>query len=479
MSVGLRLRVVKREQIKNFLDRLGELEEWKVLVLIFGISLVIRLFYVILFPTVVIGDATAYDGLAIGLIEGKGYGGGTSSYWPPGQPFFLAAIYSLFGYNPQIACIFQAFVSSLTCIVIYFLGKTVLNKKIGIISGFIAAVYPTFIIFSGLLLTETIFIFLLSLSILYLLKVYEQASLKNLLMAGVPLGLAMLVRPIILGFIPFILFWLLLSSKDSKERKKNLMNFIAIFVIIMVVVSPWAVRNYNVHHKFVPVSTNGGVNFWMGNNPDATGRMLKKDNQAMLWTIKNMTDDEVAREKLFYKKGLEFIKENPSKFLVLGAKKFAYFWGFILPFFTSYLYGYFIHPIPNWLFMLLAPLTVLPYAIILPLAIFGIVFYHYQKLDKKVSLLFLLIFYYIFVHCLILSSTRYHLPLVPFLIIFASYGACSINRVRSEIRLGDSKTRRKIIIFLFLILGIITIWYYSTICYYSDEIKMVIGKLFK
>lgn len=474
MSVGL--RVVKREQIKNFLDRVDQLDEWKVLFSIFGVSLIIRLLYVTLFPTVVFGDATAYDGLAIGLIEGKGYGGGTSSYWPPGQPFFLAAIYTVFGYNPQIACIFQAFISSLTCIIIYYIGKTVINKKVGIISALIAAIYPTFILYSGMLHTETLFIFLLPLSILYLLKVHEEPSAKNLIITGVSFGLATLVRPIILGFIPFILLWMLLSSKDSKDRKKNLMKFIAIFLIAMVVVSPWTIRNYNVHQEFVLVSTNGGVCFWSGNNPDATGRVLEKGNDAMLWTIWNMTDDEVAREKLFYKKGFEFIKENPSKFLVLGAKKFAYFWGFILPFFSCYLYGYFIHPIPNWLFMLLAPLTVLPYAVVLPLAIFGIVFY--QKCDKKSVLLFLLMFYYVLIHCIILSSTRYHLPLVPFLIIFAAYGACSMNRIRSEIRLGDAKTRRKIILFFLLIVGLITSWYYSTICYYSDAIKMVIDKLF-
>lgn len=461
------------KRIEKFMDYIDQWDEWKVLLSLFGLPLIIRLLYVILFPTVVFGDATAYDSLAIGLIEGKGYGGGTNSYWPPGQSFFLATIYTVFGYNPQIACIFQVFISSLTCIIIYYIGKTVINKKIGIIAGLIAALYPAFIIFSGSLHTETLFIFLLSLSILYLLKIHEQTSIKNLLIVGVSLGLATLIRPIIVGFIPFILLWMLLSSK---ERKKNLMRFMAIFVIMMVVVSPWTIRNYNVHHGFVLVSTNGGVNFWIGNNPDATGRMLEKENQTMLWTIWNMTNDEVERDKLFYEKGFEFIKENPSKFLVLGAKKFAHFWGFILPFFTCYLYGYFINPTSGWLFMLLAPLTVLPYAIVLPFAIFGIIFY--QKWDRKASLLFLLMFYYVVIHSIILSSTRYHLPLVPFLIIFAAYGACSINRVRSEIRLGDSKMKMKIIIFFLLIAGLIATWYYSTFCYYSDEIKMVIGKLF-
>ena len=455
--------VMKR--IEKFLEYMDQLTERKVLLSIFGISLLIRLLYVILMPTVVFGDATVYDSLAIGLIEGKGYEGGVGSFIPPGHPLFLAAIYTLFGYNPQIACIFQAFISSLMCIVIYYIGKTVLNKKIGVISALIAAFYPIFIMYSSFLMTETLFIFLLCLSIFYLLKVQEEPSVKNLLITGLLLGLTTLTRNVIIGFMPFILIWMLLSSK---EKKKNLMRFMAIFVIMMVVVSPWTIRNYNVHHEFVLVSSNSGVNLWAGNNPDATGKPYFDIPYV------NITD-HVERNKICSKKAFEFIRENPSNFLILGAKKFAYFWGFMLPFFTCYLYGFFIHPIPKWLFMVSAPLTVLPYAIVLPFAIFGIIFY--QKWDKKASLLLLLIFYYVLLHSVVIASTRYHLPLVPFLIIFAAYGACSLNRVRSEIRLRDSKARMKIIIFFLSIAVLIASWYYSTFCYYSDEISAVIGKL--
>lgn len=458
-------------QIKKILDYIGQLDERKVLLSIFMISLIIRLLYVTFFPTMIFSDAKSYDSMAIGLIEGKGYGGGISSYWPPGQPLFLAAIYSVFGYNPQIACIFQAFISSLTCIVIYYIGKTVLNKKIGIISGFIAAFYPTFIIFCGDLRSETLFLFLFTLAILGLLKIHEELSAKNILIAGASFGLAMLVRPAIMGLIPFTLIWVLLSSKD---RKKNLMIFMAIFLIAMAVVSPWTVRNYTVHHEFVLVSTNGGVNLWLGNNADATGMACNySKNETMLWTIWNMSDDEVKRDKLFYEKGCEFIKENPITVIGLDLKKFAYFWGFPFHFFALHLNDQFINPIPKWLFMVLAPLTILPYMLLIPLAIFGITFY--QKWDRKAYLLILLIFYYTLLHSIILAETRYHLQIIPFLIVFAAYGVCSINRVLSEIRSGDSKTKRKMMMFFLLSVVLIAIWYCS-IYYWLDNIMIFITK---
>ena len=457
-------------RIKNLLC-MDLLDERNVLLSIFGIALIVRLLYVIIFPTVILCDAKAYDTMAIGLIEGMGYGGGTSSYWPPGQPFVLAAVYAVFGYNPQMACIFQALISSLTCIVIYHIGKTTFNRKIGMISGFIAAIYPTFIIFCGDLRSETLFIFLSSLSVLYLLKIHEDPSVKSILIAGVSFGMAMLVRPAIMGLIPLLLIWMSFSSKD---RKKNLMKFMAVCAILMAVISPWMMRNYTVHHGFVLVSTNGGVNLWLGNNADATGMACNYlKNETMLWTIWNMTDDEIKRDKLFYKKGFEFIRENPIKVLWLDLKKFAYFWGFPFHFFGNYLNDLFINPIPKWLFIVLAPLTILPYMILLPLAIFGITFH--QTWDKNTYLLMLLISYYTVIHSIILAETRYHLQVVPYLIIFAAYGISLMNKVRSEIRLEDPKTKRKIVKFFLLIAFLIVIWCYST-CYWSDRIMIFIKK---
>lgn len=457
------------KQLEKFLDYMDKLDERKVLLFIFGISLIVRLLYVILFPTVVWGDAIAYENLATGLVEGKGFGGGTS-YDLPGYPFFLASVYSICGHTHLIVHMLQAFVGALTCLIIYYIGKSVLNKKIGILSASIAALYPAFIIYSGMLYTETLFIFLLCLSVLYLLKIHEYPSVKNLLIVGVSLGLGILIRPGILIFIPVILIWMLISSK---EKKKNLMRFMAIFLIVVVVVSPWTIRNYNVHHEFVPIGTSGGVILWYGYNPGAmqfitTG--VESSYFTQIWEIPG----EIERNKWGYEKGLEFIKQNPIQSLMLDIMKLARFWTLLLPFFNCYLYDYFLTPIPKWLFMTLAPLTILPFMIILPLAILGIVFY--QKWDKKAFLLLLLILYYPFIHSITWGLPRFQLQIMPFLIVFAAYAVCSINRIKSEIKSSGLKTKMKLILSVMLIALLIACWCYTLLCY-SDQINIVIGKL--
>jgi 4-amino-4-deoxy-L-arabinose transferase-like glycosyltransferase len=444
-------------QIKKFLNYIYQLDEKKILFYIFGISLVIRLLFIIIFPIKPHSDAANYNNLAIGLIEGTGYAGGIGSYLPPGQSFFLAAIYFIFGYNPQIACIIQALISSLTCIIIYYIGKSILNKKIGIISGLIAALYPTLIVFSGLLFSETLFIFLFSLLTLSLLRIYEERSAKNILIAGVSLGLATLVRPAIIGLLPFILIWMLLSSPDIK---KNLIKFTVIILIAVVIISPWIIRNYNVHNEFVLVSTNGGVNFWIGNNPEATGTYGSCDWPNVPNSPFLETTDEIKRDRLGYEKGLDFIKENPYEFFILSFKKFSHFWRFPFTFSGLYLDGLFINPIPKWLFIVLVPLTIIPYVLLIPSTIFGIIFY--QKWNNQAYLLVLLMFYYILIHSIVFGASRFHLQIIHCLIIFAAYGICSINRVLFEIKSNDSKRKTNMIIFFLSITVLIVVWYHCT-----------------
>ena len=465
--------------------------ERKTLFFIFIISLVIRLLYIYFIPTTLFSDQWGYDALAVGVSEGRGYGPIAFvssacmdySFMPPGYSFFLAIIYRIFGHNILIAKIFQAFIGSFTCIIIYFIGKNIFDKKIGILSALVAAFYPTFIIFSGLLFTETLYIFLLSLAILYLLKDFARPSIKNLLIIGVSLGLAMLTRTIIMFFIPFILIWMILysSSKsvsekpsssesypDAKQKKKNLMRFLVLLIIIACVISPWTVRNYNVHHDFVPISTNNGFNFWYGNNPEPrSSRVAFEDitNNPLI----NMTD-EVQRDRLGYKEGFKFIKDNPRTFLFLCGERFCDFLGLPIWFFIFYEYNYFIIPISKLSFMVLAPLTIIPYILLIPLSIFGIIFH---SKGAKTSLLLLLIFYYTFVHTIVMSTHRYHIAIIPFLIIFATYGACSINKVRHEIELGNLKTRRKLKLFFVLVLLLILVWYYWSLDYVDEILNLI------
>jgi hypothetical protein len=83
--------------------------------------------------------------------------------------------------------------------------------------------------------------------------------------------------------------------------------------------------NHATHHTWLFTSTNGGVNFWIGNNPQATGEYIfptEIDRETVLAAAKL---SEVERDRYFYSLGFDFIREAPGDFLRLFGRKLTYY----------------------------------------------------------------------------------------------------------------------------------------------------------
>ena len=73
----------------------------------------------------------------------------------------------------------------------------------------------------------------------------------------------MLVRPDMIFFLPLALLWLLGRRRYARPRR--------CCSACVLVVAPWTIRNARVHGRLILVACTGGVNFWTGNHPLATG----------------------------------------------------------------------------------------------------------------------------------------------------------------------------------------------------------------
>ena len=155
-----------------------------ILIVILFLALFIRIFCAISFNKFPSSDAYDYDRLAVSILNGSGYVNGLgepTSWRSPLYPLFLASVYFLFGHNYEIVRIIQAIIGTMTCLIIYFIGKNLYSKSIGLLAALLAALNISFICAERLLLTEAILTFLLAIIILYVSNLLIEPSNKNLM----------------------------------------------------------------------------------------------------------------------------------------------------------------------------------------------------------------------------------------------------------------------------------------------------------
>jgi tetratricopeptide (TPR) repeat protein len=173
------------------------------------------------------------------------------------------------------------------------------------------------------------------------------------------------------------------------------------------------------------IASQGGVNFYIGNNPESDGRTAIVPGTRDTWWGGYEDQTNIAKRGLgnlnatpseisgyWYKQGLDFIVNNPSGFLRLTLRKLYLFWN--------------AHEIGNnrgirfvTRYSLIFTYFTFKFWLICPLAFAGIFLSLRRKL--KVSLLLIFIFSYMTSIVMFFVCSRYRMPVVPFLIIFASY----------------------------------------------------------
>ncbi len=358
-----------------------------------------------------------YDDIARNLINGNGYvinEGESPNLWrAPAYPFFLAGIFCLFGSTNLYAILFQILIDSITCLVIFFIGKSVYNKKIGLISAIAFILYPFFSYYTVHLLSESLFTFLISLVTFYLIKKQYTGRCWDFFGIGLLAGIAILCRPSLQYFPFFILFGLFIHFK----RKRALLNFSALAIGLFVVIMPWIIRNYHVTGSFL-LGTGGGYNLWLGNHIPTAGKDHDELNGEKLQLLKDsisrVTQGQgdqftVENDKKFFEEALRGIKDNPYATIVLIAKKAFRFWFYIY------------HPDHKKFTLFLVPIQ----GLILSLSLLGI--YFSIKENKEIFYILIIIIYFNLIHAAVASTFRYSIPVMPYVILFAVYGAYKIK----------------------------------------------------
>ncbi len=272
-------------------------------------------------------DAEWYYLRAISLAAGRGYldnAGQPTAFWPPGWPIALSLAFSQFGVSHVVLGLFNLVSAMLIGLMTLALGRRLFGNEAAARAGLLLlAIYPNAIGYVPLALTEVFYTALLMTGCWIIVT---RGNRWQLVSAGVIFGFATLVKAQTLVVIPllFAIDWL--RAKGLWRRLPHLLSEgLLVLSVAGLTVLPWSIRNHAELCHWVLVSTNGGYTLLTGNHDAATGDYTP-DAPVVKDLMARPGLDEVTRDAEAKRLALDWIRNNPSKFLTLAPKKLARLW---------------------------------------------------------------------------------------------------------------------------------------------------------
>jgi 4-amino-4-deoxy-L-arabinose transferase-like glycosyltransferase len=277
--------------------------------------------YLILSEQVANGDGYVYPGAD----------GGVTAFYPPGYPVALGGVQWLVGLLPDelssfgVAIGFNLVLSVLTIALVFELGRRLVSVPVGLIAAAVFAFWPNLVVHSGLVLTETLFLFLLVVMLLVALASPEVARAPGrgrMLTVGVLFGMVGLVRPTSLVIAPLFLVLWWRQGVALALRRTALVGVGALALVL-----PWTVRNAVRMDSFVLVSTNVGDNICIGNHPGADGSYELPDppcNLGLTGEVGERPQSEITRQSDNLDIASRYVRDDPLVVLTKMPAKLRY-----------------------------------------------------------------------------------------------------------------------------------------------------------
>ncbi|MBN1825014.1 MAG: tetratricopeptide repeat protein [Candidatus Eisenbacteria bacterium] len=206
-------------------------------------------------------DARWFHQQALSILDGR-WEGAEAVFRAPLYPLFLAGVYRVLGADPAAARALQLFLGCIAVLLSIRLGGRIFGRTAGLITGVLAAADWIVIHFEGELLIASILPLLATVLLLALLRAERSSRARTSLLAGALLGLFAAARPNVLLFLPAAAFLL-----GRVERRRGLFLIAGALLLI----APITVRNRIVSGEWILLSSQGGLNFYIGNNREADG----------------------------------------------------------------------------------------------------------------------------------------------------------------------------------------------------------------
>lgn len=290
---------------------------------------------------------------------------------------------------------------------VFLLSRRLFSRSVAIIAAALYACNGVMIFYDNCLLMEPQVIFLNLLALWFMIRFNERLQWRTTIGLGVVLGLTALGRGIIALLMPLFFGWIVIAAPAKMSRK--ILHLVGLCGVVLLTILPVTIRNYfaAVPHRIVFTTTNSDIVLWAANNPSANG-MGHYSPELLTQTVERMQETGAS----FRDDVVRYITTQPWHYLNLEYRKLKMFWaGYEIGNNISY---YWMRSLSRllqfpWInFLVIAPLGIVGVFLSLTAWRQRVLLYGFVAIQLLAGLIFV-------------AASRYRLPVVPILTIFAAY----------------------------------------------------------
>lgn len=374
-------------------------------------------------------DASTYHQFARDVAAGR-WTADDVYYQPPLYPYALGVVYSVFGPNIAVARLLQLLLGAVVCALTAVLARRLFGELAGWVAGLACALYRPLIFYEGELLNPILVLALNVAALLVLIPGRPEGacrgglletgalSTRRLFWAGLLLGLSTVTRSEMALFAALVAAGAVFGGAPGMgARLRRGAVFSAAFLLPIV---PFTAHNVVVGGEWVPISSNLGINLYLGNSGDYDATVGIRPGLG--WRKLNYEprragippDAAGATSRWWTRRALARIADDPAGWLrTLGRKAWLMvgaaevqrnleFGGRFTPLLAA---------LPGW-------------GMVFPLAAMGLVVAWKRRCG---SLLALYLLVYVAVLLAFFVAGRFRLPMVPVLAVFAGLAVAQLH----------------------------------------------------
>jgi tetratricopeptide (TPR) repeat protein len=403
-------------------------------------------------------DSYFYHRWALEIIGGN-FWGSDVFFLRPLYPYLLALVYSIFGRHVLPVQLFQTLLAIASCFLLYDTTRRIFGSRPSVFASFGFALTGILVFYTGTLLYVEVTVFL-SLLFLWMILVARN-RIWLWILSGVCFGLLVICRPELLVVLPFLVIWLWrepLAPRPSPLVPRR--GLVALTVVALAVIAVVPVRNYIVARDPVLFTAHSGINFYIGNNPEADGTWqttaeLGKGVGFSHETLKRLSRTIDGREvkssaasAYWTGRGLRFITHEPLQYLrLLGRKTLLFISNYEVP--NDY------YPETARAFALPLKLAFVNFGLVLALGLVGMFFAWPRRRQATPAYLFTVANFLSALLFCVLSRLR--APVIPFLLMFAGCGLSELIDALRQRRTASVGAGVAVVVAVYLGSGLIPV----------------------